>query len=268
MRTALPISVAAIAAAGLLTACDQQAEESTGPTTPTQSSSQEAPVSQDAQTTSATTLSVSLEEQKAKSAGYLPDDVKVLYADGIQAVVDSGVVGQAKSVGDEAPGFSLANQSGEDVTLAGLLGEGPVVLLWYRGGWCPYCNLTLKAYQDRLDEINELGATLVAITPEVPDQSLSTAEKNELGFQVLSDPGNAVARAYGVVFELTEGVHANYEQAFGLHAHNGDESGELPLAATYVIDRDGAIRWAFLDADYRNRAEPQDVVDALGSLGG
>ena len=207
-----------------------------------------------------------LQATSASFAERASADVKALYADGIQAVVDAGVIDQAKKMGDQAPGFTLSNQDGQEVSLASLLEQGPVVLLWYRGGWCPYCNLTLRAYQERLDDITAQGATLVALTPELPDRSISTAEKESLEFQVLSDVGNEVAREYGVVFKLTDGVQANYEKAFGLSDFNGDESGELPLAATYVIDRDGTIRWAFLDADYRNRAEPSDVVAALERL--
>jgi len=211
-------------------------------------------------------LATELAAKKASFAERASDEIKTLYADGIQAVVDAGVIDQARKMGDDAPGFTLQNQEGTEVSLGSLLEDGPVVLMWYRGGWCPYCNLTLRAYQERLDEINAMGATLVALTPELPDKSLSTAEKEGLGFQVLSDVGNGVAREYGVVFELTEGVKANYERAFGLSQYNGDDSGELPLAATYVIGRDGVIRWAFLDADYRNRAEPADVIEALERL--
>ena len=211
-------------------------------------------------------LTAELEARKAGFEQRASDEIKTLYADGIQAVVDAGVIEGAKKMGDEAPGFTLTNQNGEEVSLSALLEQGPVVLMWYRGGWCPYCNLTLRAYQERLEDIRAHGATLVALTPELPDKSMSTAEKEGLGFEVLSDVGNEVAREYGVVFKLTEGVQANYEQAFGLSTYNGDESGELPLAATYVIDQDGTIRWAFLDADYRNRAEPADVIAALERL--
>lgn len=213
-------------------------------------------------------LAIELEAKKAGFAERAPDDLKALYDDGLRAVVEAGVVENAKSMGDTAPNFTLTNQTGDEVSLEGLLEQGPVVLLWYRGGWCPYCNLTLAAYQERLEDIRAAGATLVALTPELPDRSISTAEKNELGFQVLSDVGNDVAREYGVVFQLTEGVQASYEQGFGMSEFNGDDSGELPLAATYVIDQSGTIRWAFLDADYRNRAEPQDVVTVLEGLSG
>ncbi|MFI4916900.1 MAG: peroxiredoxin-like family protein [Phycisphaerales bacterium JB060] len=248
------------AAAFVLTGCEQEANE------PTAAAATGTP--QEQPTDASTTLASELDARKASFNERADDEIKTLYAEGLQAVVDAGVVEDAKNVGDQAPGFTLENQQGEEVSLSDLLEDGPVVLLWYRGGWCPYCNLTLAAYQHHLDEIRDLGATLVALTPELPDKSLSTAEKNELDFQVLSDVGNAVAREYGVVFDLTEGVQANYEKNFGLSDFNGDDSGELPLAATYVIDRNAQIRWAFLDADYRNRAEPADVMRALEEIRG
>lgn len=258
----LSLGVAAL----VLTGCEPEAGD------PTAGSAADTP-SQDQPMTgqsppASTTLASELEARKASFEERASNELKTLYDDGLQAVVDAGVVENARNVGDEAPGFTLQNQEAQEVSLSELLAEGPVVLLWYRGGWCPYCNLTLAAYQQRLDDIRRLGGTLVALTPELPDKSLSTAEKGDLGFQVLSDVGNSVARDYGVVFNLTEGVKANYEKNFGLSDFNGDDSGELPLAATYVIDRDGEIRWAFVDADYRNRAEPADVIRALEEIGG
>lgn len=208
-------------------------------------------------------------ELEARYANYLQtadDERKRVYAEGIAAVAESGVLERAKKTGDTAPNFALPDKDGETVELSLLLADGPVVLLWYRGGWCPYCNLTLRAYQQRLAEINGLGATLVAVSPELPDQTAATIEKDELGFVVLSDAGNAVAHDYGVVFSLTPEVHTIYNEAFGFDAHNGQDSGELPLAATYVIDRTGTIRYAFLDPDYTKRAEPDEVIAALERL--
>ena len=143
------------------------------------------------------------------------------------------------------------------------LQNGPVILMWYRGGWCPYCNLTLRAMEDMLPQYRAGGAQLLALTPESPDKSMSTIEKHELSFEVLMDNDNAVAKTYGVVFQLTDEVKDYYENGFGLSAYNGNDKGELPLAATYVIGTDGIITYAFLDADYRNRAEPIEVLNAL-----
>ncbi len=211
-------------------------------------------------------LQTQIDEHKAGFAARASDEKKVLYQDGIDDVVRQGVLDGAVNVGDTAPGFTLPNASGTDVTLGSLLAQGPVIVLWYRGGWCPYCNLTLRAYQERLDEINALGATLVAISPELPDNALSTKEKNALKFEVLTDVNNRVAKRYGVVFDLTEGVHESYNTSFGLDAHNGQSSGELPLGATYVIDTDGRVTYAFLHEDYRERAEPSEVLDALRAV--
>lgn len=188
------------------------------------------------------------------------------YDAGLKAVEESGILETALNVGDTAAQFTLKNQNGEPVLLSALLEEGPVVLTWYRGGWCPYCNITLAFLQEKLPEFEAAGAQLVALTPELPDSSLSTAEKNDLSFTILSDVGNVVARRYGVVFKLTDDVAARYQKGFDLHSYNGDETDELPLAATYVIDTDGVIRYAFLDVDYRNRAEPDDILKELQNL--
>lgn len=188
---------------------------------------------------------------------------KQVYADGIQAVIDAKITESALQVGDKAPNFTLSNAKGDDVTLYDELKKGPVILMWYRGGWCPYCNLTLKAMQDMLPLYQAGGAQLLALTPEAPDKSMSTKEKNDLEFEVLSDLDNAIAKDYGVVFQLTDEVKAYYQDGFGLSDYNGNDKGELPLAATYVIGTSGKITYAFLDADYRNRAEPIAVLNAL-----
>jgi len=153
------------------------------------------------------------------------------------------------------------------VRLADLLERGPVVLTFYRGAWCPYCNLTLRAYQAALPAITALGATLVAVSPQTPDNSLTTVEKKELTFPVLSDAANVVARQYGLVVSLSEDVRPLYT-AIGsaLPAYNGDQSWELPMAGTFVIARDGTARLAFVDPDYTHRLEPAEIVAALRDL--
>ncbi len=196
-----------------------------------------------------------------------PDTAKkAAYARGIQEVAESGIYDHAKNVGDNAPDFELKNASGKKVSLYELLKNGPVVLTWYRGGWCPYCNITLSALQQRLADFKAVGATLVALTPELPDSSLSTKERNELEFEVLSDTDNKVAKEYGIVFSLNNKVAEYYNNGFGLANYNGNTNNELPLAATYVIDTHGVIRYAFLDADYTNRAEPDSLLREVKAL--
>lgn len=211
-------------------------------------------------------LKESLDEKKSNFELTADDKKKKDYAAGIQALIDDGVLDSAMNVGDKAPNFTLKNAKRERVTLYDELKNGPVVLIWYRGGWCPYCNLTLRRLQDELPNFKRYNATLIALTPELPDSTLSTTEKNELSFQVLSDIGNKVAKEYGVVFELTEAVAKRYQDGFDLHGYNGDKSNTLPLAATYVIDKNGKIVYAFLDADYRNRAEPKEIIEALSII--
>jgi peroxiredoxin len=192
-----------------------------------------------------------------------PDEIKKIYADGINDVSRQNILVNAKKNEDIAPNFSLINAIGKKVQLSDYLKKGPVVLTWYRGGWCPYCNMTLQYLQQQLPDIQLRGASLLALTPELPDKSISTIEKHQLQFEVLSDVGNKVAHQYGIVFKLTDAVAASYQKGFDLHGFNGDKSNELPLAATYVINQDGVIVYTFLDAEYRNRAEIADILRAL-----
>jgi len=145
-----------------------------------------------------------------------------------------------------------------------LLARGPVVLSFYRGDWCPYCNLELKALQERVAEIEALGARLVAVSPQTPDATTDTATRNKLTFEVLSDTGNTVAKSFGLDFELAEELRPIYKNwGADLEKLNGEPPFSLPMAATYVIGCDGTIIESFVDTDYTERMEPQAIVDAL-----
>jgi peroxiredoxin len=189
-----------------------------------------------------------------------------LYDKGIRDVAAGGVTETALKVGAKAPEFTLPDAKGESVALTTLLAKGPVVVTWYRGAWCPYCNIQLREYQKAMPELTALGANFVAISPQTPDNSLTTQQKNELSFNVLSDKSNAVAKQYGIAYTLPPEIAASFKGKLDLVKFNGDESNELPLSATYVIGTDGVIRYAFVDADYRNRAEPADIIAALRAL--
>ncbi|MFN5943720.1 MAG: YHS domain-containing (seleno)protein [Phycisphaerae bacterium] len=214
----------------------------------------------------AATLKPQLDAMRENFATKAPADVIALYDKGIRDVAAGGVTETALKVGAKAPEFTLPDAKGESVALATLLAKGPVVVTWYRGAWCPYCNIQLREYQKAMPELTALGANLVAISPQTPDNSLTTQQKNELSFNVLSDKSNAVARQYGIAYTLPPEIAASFKGKLDLVKFNGDESNELPLSATYVIGTDGVIRYAFVDADYRNRAEPADIIAALRAL--
>jgi peroxiredoxin len=192
---------------------------------------------------------------------------------GVEAVRAAGIAERALAVGEQAPDLTLPDATGRPVALADLLTRGPVVITFYRGGWCPYCSMELRAYQALLPELEAAGATLVAISPQTPDASMTTAEKDELAFPVLSDVGSHVARAFRIVHEVTDEVQAVYDRnGYDLAGRNAigteDDTDEvvLPLPATYVIDREGAVRFAFVSPDYVERAEPADVLAAVRAL--
>ena len=180
----------------------------------------------------------------------------------------SGIVAQSLQAGQAAPDFALPNAHGQTVTLASLLAQGPVVVTFYRGAWCPFCNIALRAYQDILPEIKSLGASFVAISPQTPDNSLSMAEKNELSYEVLSDRGNAVARQFGIVYKLGDTMYETQTNMFGvdLLKFNGDSSRELPLPGTFVLDREGIIKFAEVFVDVSDRVEPSAILEALRGL--
>jgi peroxiredoxin len=170
----------------------------------------------------------------------------------------------ALEVGAAAPDFALPDARGGQVSLADLLADGPLVLVFYRGAWCPYCNLQLSVFQGALADIREAGATLVAVSPQTPDQSLTLAEQHALEYAVLSDLGNVVAEQYGLVYRVAEPVTQTLgELGVSLSDYNGDESGTLPAATTFVIGQDGVIRFAAVSGDYRWRVGPEEVLAAL-----
>ncbi|MGW3007387.1 peroxiredoxin-like family protein [Streptomyces sp. NPDC001219] len=179
----------------------------------------------------------------------------------------SGLAERALRTGDTAPGFSLPTPAGDTVTLDALLSAGPLVLTFYRGAWCPYCNVALRALQHHHADITARGAQLAAISPQIPDESLTLTEQHALAFPVLSDLGCDTARQFGISFDLPDDLAAVYESfGFDLQRVNGGHARTLPLPATYVIDRDATIRWSFIDTDYTTRAEPSDILAALDAL--
>jgi peroxiredoxin len=178
----------------------------------------------------------------------------------------SGIERTALQVGQRAPQLSLPNAKGEPINLAQLWQQGPLIVVFYRGGWCPYCNLELRAWQQLLPQVKAQGAQLIAISPQTPDNSLSTREKNELAFEVLSDSSLQAAEGFGIAFDMPkELVDLYVSVGHDLPKTNGNGRWALPVPATYVIDRSGIIQYANVDADYRNRAEPAQVLASIAS---
>ncbi|BAZ11624.1 redoxin domain-containing protein [Calothrix sp. NIES-4071] len=200
-------------------------------------------------------------------ASQVPAETLSTIGQSTQQVADLKIDQKALKVGERVSNFSLPGATGQLVELQQLLAKGPVVIAFYRGEWCPFCNLELRALQNASPEIKALGASLVAISPQTPDNSLSTSEKHSLTFEVLSDVGNKVAKQFGLVYTVGEVMRA-VMASFGtdLSASNGDDSFELPLPATYVIDTDGAVTFRFIDADFTKRLDPAEIITALSNL--
>src|SRR5438477_1445321 len=182
-----------------------------------------------------------------------------------QAAVDYAA--RAPKVGERAPDFTLPDQVGRQVSLAGELEQGPVVLIFYRGEWCPYCNMMLRTYGLRAADFSQRGARLVAVSPQTPDNSLTMAEKHSLDFPVLSDAGGQAIGTYGLKYDVDAQSRQLLEAAdINVAKYNGGHW-ILPAPAVFVIDRQGIVRFMGVNGDYTQRVEPDDALAALDSLG-
>ena len=182
-------------------------------------------------------------------------------------LVASGLVDQVAKVGHRAPDFALPDALGHVVSLAERLGRGPVVLSFYRGIWCPFCNLELRALQQALPEIAALGATLIAVSGMTADMSLSTTQRLDLGYDVLTDAGLSVASSYGLVWTLPGYLQDDYaRRGHPIEKFNGPGEPMLPIPATFVVNTDAIIRFAYANPNYMYRADPADVIRALRDL--
>jgi peroxiredoxin len=209
-----------------------------------------------------------LSRELAEMAGRSPAPIAARITRGLEEVASSGVA-PGLEVGTSAPNFALPNALGQSVELAQRLRSGPVVLTFYRGAWCPYCNVTLRAFQAALPRFRTHGASVIAISPQTPDRSLSLTEKHSLEFDVLSDVEQSVIRAYRVQFTSPADIKDLYLDTFhnDLSTQTADGSWALPIPATFVIDRTGVIRARHVAVDYRTRMDPDDIEAALSELG-
>lgn len=179
----------------------------------------------------------------------------------------SGIEERALGVGDMAPDFTLEDIDGNPVTLSGLLRQGPVVISFFRGGWCPYCTLEARALNRAVPEITALGARLISISPESNEAAKETIKHFDAGFTVLPDLTGEVVERFGLTFTLPEAVQAVYRQfEIDLPAVNANGRWELPIPATYVIEPGGRVVAAHAKADYTTRMEPSEIIGALKAL--
>ncbi len=209
-------------------------------------------------------LTTDLQARAAQSAIKYPEATHKIMNAGIQAVRKANLVTKALKTGDYIPEITLPNAANKRISIQEIVLDKKVILSFYRGGWCPYCNLELKALQQALPEFEKLGATLVAISPETPDNSLTTSEKNNLNFEVLSDIDNTIAKTFNLAFTLPDDlIHVYHGFGIDLEISNGNINQQLPIAATYVIDQNGMIIYDFINADYKERADPEDIIKFL-----
>ncbi len=197
----------------------------------------------------------------------IPEETFNLLMSELHILIAKGMAEQAIKVGDTFPDFVLSNADNVDLSLATLLKKGPLVISFYRGAWCPYCNLEIKALQNRLADIQAAGAQLIAISPQTPDKSSDQISASKLTFDVLSDSSNKLAKQCGLVFTLPESLRPVYVAwELDIPGHNGDDTFELPMPATFIIGSDGIIKYAFIDMDYTKRLEPEIIVEQLKQL--
>jgi len=206
------------------------------------------------------------QQSKNKKAGKFSAEDKAIMekaaADLAKAMPNPGL-----KVGDKAPDFSLPNAYGKQIKLSSLLKKGPVIINFYRGAWCPFCNLELRALKQNLPEFKKYGASLVSITPQKPDKSLAQVKKAKFQFDILSDLDSSTIKKYKLFFTLPPKLTKLYKKlGLDIEAFNGKGRNELPIPGTYVVDKKGVIRAAYANTDYTRRMEPNAIIDALKKL--
>lgn len=205
-----------------------------------------------------------LDAFKAEFIAARPPEVRATMERATAELIASGAAGRALKAGDRAPAFALEAPDGTPVTSADLLAQGPLVVSFYRGVWCPYCNMELQALEAARAEFEAAGAKLVAISPQNRVNSRKSLRENALGFPILSDTGNTVAAAFGLRFALP-GYLVELYKSLGnmLPLFNGDDSWTLPMPGRFVIGSDGVIAYAEVNPDYTRRPEPADMLPAI-----
>ncbi|SEM19777.1 peroxiredoxin-like family protein [Streptacidiphilus jiangxiensis] len=219
-------------------------------------------------TTTGSTVAAQIDAMHHQSAGRLPADVLAAFSDEQQQLDAAGVPAGVAPVGSVMPDGDLLDVHGEPTTLTAARDGRPAVVVFYRGTWCPYCNIALRAYQEQLQPaLDARGVALVAISPQTPDGSLTMQQTKELTFTVLSDPGNQIARALGILTAPTESVRqAQATLGLDLTTVNADRTPGLPMPTVAVVDATGVLRWIDVHPNYATRTEPAAILAALATL--
>ena len=203
-------------------------------------------------------------ERKELIAKYVPAETQAIHAQAVAELKVRQLASNILAVGAEAPALELPDHDGKKVSSAALLAEGKLVMCFIRGRWCPFCVGQIEAMNLVLPEIEQAGATLVAISPQNVKQSFFMHDQHKMRFALLSDSGNKVARQFGLTYRVPPLQEAVYRRAFvNLPFTNGDESWELPIPATYILNQDGSVLYASANEDYTERPEPSEIVQAL-----
>lgn len=215
--------------------------------------------------TTTSTIAEQVASLHRASAGQLPAEVAETFAAEQRDLAAAGHPSGVAEPGSRLPDGDLLDVAGEPATLAETLGGKPAVIVFYRGGWCPYCNIALRTYQAQLvPALAERGISLIAISPQTPDGSLSTKESKELTFTVLSDPGNQIAGQLGILTAPSDGTRAAQLQlGLDLTQVNADGTTALPMPTVVIADADGVIRWIDVHLDYTTRTEPGQILQAV-----
>jgi len=211
-------------------------------------------------------LKEQLAARKALADAYVPAETQAIHAGVVQQLRDSGILNRVLPVGSPAPSFELEDQNGRIVSSRELLQSGRLVIIFFRGRWCPFCVAQLQAMNAVLPQLKQAGAALLAISPQTRTQCSFMADQHKLGFPLLSDAGNIVARSFGLVYRAPQEQQAIYRRAFvNLPFLNGDDSWGLPIPATFIIERDGSLLYVSADPDYIQRPEPDELMKLLSS---
>jgi peroxiredoxin len=203
-------------------------------------------------------------ERKQLIGRYVPEEARAIHSRVVAELKQSGIVDRAISGGSRVPQFELLDHNGRVVRSTDLLSKSRLVICFFRGRWCPFCVGQLEAMNQILENILRQRATLVAVSPQTVKQSFFMADQHKLRFPLLSDSGNQVARQFGLVYRVPEDQQAIFRRSFiNLPLANGDESWELPIPATYIVEQDGQLTYASVDPDYTARPEPTEILQHL-----